>query len=175
MDFNQLKNSAKEAIKGYSKSLYQSNSPFEVQVKLGIDASKTKPYYVETSFNFGDQIFKKRMAAVLKEEKYLLVYEFKQENEGSFLKPIYKTNIQMHMTKQVISTSDAYILESITLGLIDTHLTKDGVLKIKSLKKRRDYFKTEIEGELFAERIASTFNEFLKNQYDEYIKIKNNT
>lgn len=66
-------------------------------------------------------------------------------------------------------------MESITLGLVNTHLTKDGVLKIKSLKKRRDYFKTEIEGELFAERIASTFNEFLKNQYDEYIKIKNNT
>lgn len=71
-------------------------------MKLGIDASKTRPYYVETSFSFGDQIFKKRMAAVLKEEKYLLEYEFKQKNEGSFIKPNYKTNIQMHMTKQRI-------------------------------------------------------------------------
>ncbi|WP_394584531.1 hypothetical protein [Cytobacillus firmus] len=74
---------------------------------------------------------------MLKEEKYLLVYEFKEENEGSIFKPMYKTNLQMYMTKQVITTSDAFILETLTLGLVQTHLTKDGVIKMNSLKKEK--------------------------------------
>lgn len=171
MPLNKVKSLAKETLKAHSKSLFPARSPFEVHVNPGVDASKTKPYFIETFISFGDPIFKKRLSAVLKEEKYLLVYEFKEENEGSIFKPMYKTNLQMYMTKQVITTSDAFILETLTLGLVQTHLTKDGVIKMNSFKKRKDYFKSEVESELYAEKILITLKEFLNNQYEEYKKI----
>ncbi|MDM5333991.1 hypothetical protein QUF56_12210 [Ureibacillus composti] len=108
----------------------------------------------------------------MKEEKYLFEYGFKQENEGSFFKPILKTNIQICITKQILSTSGAIILDALTLGTVDTHLTKDGIIKVESFKKRKDYFEKEIESNLFAEKIQSILNEFLSSHYDEYEKIK---
>jgi len=166
-----LKNTTIKAIQEHSRLPFASNSPFEVHVNTGVDASKTKAFYVETNIVYGEQIFKKRMSAILKEEKYLLVYEFKQENAGSFLKPIYKTIIQMDMTRQLFSTSEAIILDTLTLGLVDTHLAKE-VIKVKSIKKRRDYFKTEIQSKLFAEKIQSILKGFLSKHYDEYEKLK---
>lgn len=168
MSLNGLKSTIKKVVNAH---LPLSASPFEVKTKIGIDATKTKPYFVETNISYGDPIFKKRISSILKEEKYLLVYEFMQKNEGSFFKPSYQTVLEMYMTKQLISTSGAILLDVLTLGLVDTHLTKEGIIKIKSLKRRTDCFQTEIECNLFAEKIQFVLTDFLTVQHNEYLKI----
>lgn len=165
---NKISNKVKNKVNGLFIE-----EPYKIEVINQIDVTKQKPYITKINFLYKDKLFEKRIINLLKEDKYILNYQFYNEDIGTLFKPVYKKNI--HLSFKIDNSInytiiDKIFIETISYGLIEINL-KDNIL----LKKLDNYIFSFREKEhqlLFSKKIEEELNKFFEKEYLIYTKIK---
>lgn len=153
------------------KEKFTNKAPYEIGMEVGLNSHKTRPFYVKTTIDYNDSNFKKRMRNVMREETYILEYEFIRKNAGSLFKPNYINTIEINLTKRLLNKSDSAMLTIATFGLFDSKFERDGVIEVNSLLRGKLYFKEAEEAKLFAKESQVIMSELMSKYYDEYKEI----
>lgn len=149
------------------------NEPYKIEIINHTDVTKQKPYTIKVNFLYKDKLFEKRINNLLKDNKYVLNYQFYDNNVGTFFKPSYEKNINLSFnidTSIEYTIIDKLIIETISYGFIEINL-KDKIL----LKKLDNYifsFKDKNSQLLFSKKIEKELDLFFKKEYEIYTKIK---